>query len=101
MFSKRFEKETFKETVKDNVRALYRKTAEEATPQQLFQAVSYAVKDVIFDDWFATQKAYDEADAKTVYYMSMEFLMHGVPDGPCPWKQPDQYESVQRREGSP
>ena len=75
MFSKRFEKETFKETVKDNVRALYRKTIDEATPQQIFQAVSYAVKDVIFDDWFATQKAYDEADAKTVYYMSMEFLM--------------------------
>ena len=75
MFSKRFEKETFKETVKENIKTLYRKTIEEATPQQLFQAVSYAVKDVIFDDWFATQKAYDEADAKTVYYMSMEFLM--------------------------
>ena len=75
MFSKGFEKETFKQTVKDNIRTLYRKTIEEATPQQLFQAVSYAVKDVIFDDWFATQKAYDEADAKTVYYMSMEFLM--------------------------
>ena len=67
MFSKRFEKEAFKETVKDNVRALYRKTIDEATPQQLFQAVSYAVKDVIFDDWFATQKAYDEADAKTTH----------------------------------
>ena len=75
MFSKRFEKETFKETVKENVKTLYRKTVEEATPQQLFQAVSYAVKDEIFDDWFATQKAYDEKDAKTVYYMSMEFLM--------------------------
>ena len=75
MFSKRFEKETYKETVKENIKTLYRKTIEEATPQQLFQAVSYAVKDVIFDDWFATQKAYDEADAKTVYYMSMEFLM--------------------------
>ena len=75
MFSKRFEKETFKETVKDNIRTLYRKTIDEASPQQLFQAVSYAVKDVIFDDWFATQKAYDDADAKTVYYMSMEFLM--------------------------
>ena len=75
MFSKRLEKETFKQTVKDNIRTLYRKTIEEATPQQIFQAVSYAVKDVIFDDWFATQKAYDEADAKTVYYMSMEFLM--------------------------
>ena len=75
MFSKRLEKETFKQTVKENVKTLYRKTVEEATPQQIFQAVSYAVKDVIFDDWFATQKAYDEADAKTVYYMSMEFLM--------------------------
>ena len=75
MFSKRFEKETFKETVKENIKTLYRKTIEEATPQQIFQAVSYAVKDVIFDDWFAAQKAYDDADAKTVYYMSMEFLM--------------------------
>ena len=75
MFSKRFEKDTFKETVKNNIRKLYRKSVEEANQQQLFQAVSYAVKDVIFDDWFATQKAYDEADAKTVYYMSMEFLM--------------------------
>ena len=72
---KRLEKETFKQTVKENIKTLYRKTIEEATPQQIFQAVSYAVKDVIFDDWFATQKAYDKADAKTVYYMSMEFLM--------------------------
>ena len=70
MFSKRLEKETFKQTVKENIKTLYRKTIEEATPQQIFQAVSYAVKDVIFDDWFATQKAYDKADAKTVYYMS-------------------------------
>ena len=89
MFSKRFEKETFKQTVKDNIRNLYRKTIEEATPQQVFQAVSYAVKDVIFDDWFATQKAYDAADAKTVYYMSMEFLM-----GTRAWQQPYQHDCV-------
>ena len=75
MYSKRFEKETFKAAVQDNVKALYRKTMDEATPQQIFQAVSYAVKEVIIDDWLASQKAYDEADAKTVYYMSMEFLM--------------------------
>ena len=75
MYGKRFEKETFKTAVKDNVKTLYRKTIDEATPQQIFQAVSYAVKEVIIDDWLATQKAYDEADAKTVYYMSMEFLM--------------------------
>ena len=75
MHNKGFEKETFKETVKENIKTLYRKTIDEATPQQIFQAVSYAVKDVVMDDWIATQKAYDEADAKTVYYMSMEFLM--------------------------
>ena len=75
MFSKRFEKTAFKTAVKENVKTLYRKTIDEATPQQLFQAVSYAVKDVIIDDWIETQKRYDETDAKTVYYMSMEFLM--------------------------
>ena len=75
MGTKRFDKEVFKETVKDNVRRLYRKTINEATPQQVFQAVSYAVKDPIIDDWLDTQEAYKKTDAKTVYYMSMEFLM--------------------------
>ena len=75
MGTKRFDKEVFKETVKDNVRRLYRKTINEATPQQVFQAVSYAVKDPIIDDWLATQEAYKKTDAKTVYYMFMEFLM--------------------------
>ncbi|MDD3362919.1 MAG: glycogen/starch/alpha-glucan phosphorylase [Hespellia sp.] len=72
---KQFDKEAFKQAVKHNVRNLFRKTIDEATSQQLFQAVSYAVKDEIIDDWLATQKAYDEEDPKTVYYMSMEFLM--------------------------
>ncbi len=75
MFSKRFEKESFKTEVKNNVRILYRRDIEEATPQQLFQAVSYAVKEAIIDDWLATQKTYEKEDPKTVYYMSMEFLM--------------------------
>ena len=75
MYSKRFEKEVFKEIVRDNVKTLYRKKIEEATPQQIFQAVSYAVKDIIIDDWLATQAEYRKQDAKTVYYMSMEFLM--------------------------
>ena len=75
MYSKRFEKETFKNDVKENVRTLYRKEIEEANPQQIFQAVSYAVKDIIMDDWFETQNKYEEENVKTVYYMSMEFLM--------------------------
>lgn len=75
MYNPRFEKETFKKEVKHNVKTLYRKTIEEATPQQLFQAVSYAVKEVIIDDWIATQNQFKKDDPKTVYYMSMEFLM--------------------------
>ena len=71
----KFNKEAFKESVKENVRILFRKTLEEANPQQIFQAVSYAIKDQIVDNWMETQKAYEEEDPKMVYYMSMEFLM--------------------------
>ncbi len=70
-----FDKELFKRSVLYNVMTLYRKTLEEATPQQVFQAVSYAIKDQIIMNWMDTQKAYEEQDPKTVYYMSMEFLM--------------------------
>ena len=70
-----FDKELFKRSVIYNVKTLYRKNLEEATPQQIFQAVSYAVKDQIIGDWMDTQKAYEDEDPKMVYYMSMEFLM--------------------------
>ena len=75
MTNEMFKKEAFKKSVKDNVKFLYRKTIEEATQEQIFQAVSYSVKDVIIDNWLETQNAYKEQDPKTVYYMSMEFLM--------------------------
>ncbi|MCI6059793.1 MAG: glycogen/starch/alpha-glucan phosphorylase [Dorea sp.] len=75
MNNPRFEKDAFKKEVRNNVKTLFRKEVEEATPQQLFQAVSYAVKEAIIDDWLATQKQYEKDDPKTVYYMSMEFLM--------------------------
>ena len=68
-------KEEFKKDVKSNLRALFRKDIEEATGQQVFQAVAYAIKDYIVDMWIATHKKYEEEDAKTVYYLSMEFLM--------------------------
>ena len=70
-----FNKEAFIEDVKENVKNLYRKTLDEASQQEIFQAVSYTVKDAIIDDWLATQKAFDKQDPKMVYYMSMEFLM--------------------------
>ena len=73
--SSSFDKESFKKVVKEQVKVLYRKTLQEATPQQIYQAVCYAVKDTIIDNWMKTQKAMEVQDPKTVYYMSMEFLM--------------------------
>ena len=70
----RIDKEAFKKDVVYNVKSLYRKTIDEATPQQVYQAVSLAVKDMIIDRWIATHREYDKNDAKIVYYMSMEFL---------------------------
>ncbi|MCR5619325.1 MAG: glycogen/starch/alpha-glucan phosphorylase [Lachnospiraceae bacterium] len=71
----KFDKELFKRSVNYNVKTLFRKTMEEASPQQIFQAVSYAIKDQIMDMWIETQEAYEKEDPKMVYYMSMEFLM--------------------------
>lgn len=70
-----FDKELFKRSVLYNVKTLYRKTLEEATQQQIFQAVAYAIKDAVVDKWMDTQEEYEKQDPKTVYYLSMEFLM--------------------------
>ena len=70
-----FDKATFKHSVIYNVKNMFRRTIDEATPQQVFQAVCYAVKDVIIDEWIATHKEYEKQDVKTLYYLSMEFLM--------------------------
>ncbi len=68
-------KEEFIKNVEDNMKLLFRKTVEEASKQQLFQAVAFSIKDVIVDQWIATHKEYEKEDVKTVYYLSMEFLM--------------------------
>lgn len=73
--NKGFDKEEFKQSVIYNAKNLFRRTIDEATPSQVFQSVAYAVKDVIIDEWIATHKAYEQQDAKTLYYLSMEFLM--------------------------
>lgn len=70
-----FNKEKFIRDVKENVKNLFRKRMKEATQQELFQAVAFAVKDAIIDRWMATQQTIDREDPKILYYMSMEFLM--------------------------
>ena len=73
-------KEEFKKSIIENVKNQYRRTIDEATPQQIFQAVSYAIKDVIIDDWIATQKQFDETGAKKGI-----LPFYGVSDGTCAW----------------
>ena len=75
MNNETFDKAQFIKDVQDNLKNLYRKTIKEATQQEIFQAVSFTVKDVIIDEWLATQRSFDKQDPKMVYYMSMEFLM--------------------------
>ena len=72
--SQTMNKDELKKVIALNVKSLYRKTIDEATPAMVYQAVALAVKDMIIDRWIATHKEYDKQDAKIVYYMSMEFL---------------------------
>lgn len=70
-----FDKKAFKQSIIENVKSLYRKNIEEATKAQVFQGVCYAVKDKIIDAWLSSQEKFEKQDPKTVYYLSMEFLM--------------------------
>lgn len=68
-------KTVFKEAILENIKNQFRKTIDQASEQEIFHAVAYAVRDIIIDQWIETHKVYEQEDAKTVYYMSMEFLM--------------------------
>jgi starch phosphorylase len=46
-----------------------------ATELDAFQALAFAVRDRLMERWFATQDTYYRADAKRVYYLSLEFLL--------------------------
>ncbi len=75
MITNRIDKEAFKNSVVYNVKNLFRRTIDEASQEQVFQAVATAVKDAIIDPWIATHKEYERENVKTLYYLSMEFLM--------------------------
>ncbi|MBQ9633118.1 MAG: glycogen/starch/alpha-glucan phosphorylase, partial [Lachnospiraceae bacterium] len=73
--SSQINSDVLKKTIKNNVRRMYRKDFDEASNQEIYQALSLAVKDIVVEDWIATQKAIHEQKPTIVYYMSMEFLM--------------------------
>ena len=74
-FMAEISKEEFKQNVIDNLKVLFRRSVDDADQQQLFQAVAYATKDIIIDQWMASHKEFEKQDKKIVYYLSMEFLM--------------------------
>ena len=63
--------------------------------RKFFRQYLLAVKDDIIDCWIATHKEYEAQDVKTVYYLSMEFLM-----GQCAGQPDDQSGKLQRDERS-
>ena len=75
MKTERFDKKLFKQEVLNNLKTRFRVELDNASQQQIYQAVSYALKEWIIEDWMDTQKTYEEKDPKILYYMSMEFLM--------------------------
>ncbi len=68
-------KDEFRQDIENYLKNLFRRDVSDASQQQLFQAVAYAIKDVIVEQWMATAREVEKRDVKTVYYMSMEFLM--------------------------
>ena len=73
--TKEFNKERFIENVKSTVRKRYRVDIDEATQQQIFQAVSEVVEDEIIEKWMNSYSKFLKKQSKTVYYLSMEFLI--------------------------
>ena len=73
--TKEFNKERFIENVKSTVRKRYRADIGEATQQQIFQAVSEVVEDEIIEKWMDSYSKFLKKQSKTVYYLSMEFLI--------------------------
>ncbi len=46
-----------------------------ALQRDVYNALSYSVRDKLIERWLDTQRAYYNEDPKRVYYVSMEFLM--------------------------
>jgi len=47
---------------------------EEATNDELYRALSYAMREEIMINWLATSRTFYTKDVRTLYYLSMEYL---------------------------
>lgn len=68
-------KEDFKKQLVENLRILSRKTIDNASNENIYQALVFTIRDLVSDKWISTHDTYNKEDCKIVYYLSMEFLM--------------------------
>ncbi len=64
-----------RESVHWRLRYSLGRTPENLSPNELLHAIGLAVRDRMVDVLFDTERRYQEADAKRLYYLSMEFLI--------------------------
>jgi starch phosphorylase len=69
------EVDEFVAAVHRHIRFALAKRWEEASPRDLVAAIAMASRELIVDRMFETERRYREADAKRVYYLSVEFLI--------------------------
>ena len=68
-------KAQIKDGIVGHLRTQYRKTIATASDAQLYNALAMTIKDHVSNNWIDTHAHFEKEDVKTVYYLSMEFLM--------------------------
>ncbi|MFN0085255.1 MAG: glycogen/starch/alpha-glucan phosphorylase, partial [Blastocatellia bacterium] len=68
-------RESLKKTILRHARYALGKHRADLTRRDIFHAVGLAIRETLIDGMLATEDRYQQAGAKRLYYLSMEFLM--------------------------
>ncbi|MCG8498800.1 MAG: glycogen/starch/alpha-glucan phosphorylase [Firmicutes bacterium] len=67
--------DALKDIIVNKINRYFGNAVEEATCEELYQAIARSVRDFIAEKWIKTKEVYGKQDVKQVYYLSMEFLV--------------------------
>ena len=67
--------EAFKKCIKHHLVSFQGRDPDRAGDQDVYRALSYALRDVLMEKWIKTQKTFYAEKMKRVYYLSLEFLV--------------------------
>lgn len=68
-------KKEIKDKIIENLKTISCKNICEASKHEIYKAVAFTVRDLVTDKWLATREVLKKNNPKTLYYLSMEFLM--------------------------